>query len=127
MNLRVIAAGLAAALLLPTLAHAQTPPEKPAEKGFKPSAAYAWLEVALEATARDVDRKGARPTIISREVHIVVTAMYDAWAAYDAKAVGTRLGGKLRRPAPEHTDANKSIAIGTAVCRALLYVYPEDR
>ena len=51
-----------------------------------------------EASGRAVDRVGARPTIISREMHIAVTAMYDAWAAYDAKAVGTRLGGALRRP-----------------------------
>ena len=53
----------------------------------------------LEATGREVDRNGARPTIISRTMAIVVTAMYDAWAAYDDKAVGTRLGGTLRRPA----------------------------
>src|SRR5207237_1710727 len=54
------------------------------------------------------------------------TAMYDAWAAYDAKAVGTRLGGKLRRPARERTDANKARAIAYAACRALLFVHPED-
>src|SRR5438876_10632633 len=27
--------------------------------------------------------------------------MYDAWAAYDDQAVGTRLGGSLRRPPVE--------------------------
>ena len=41
------------------------------------------------------------PTINARALAIVHTAMYDAWAAYDATAVGTRLGGSLRRPAAE--------------------------
>jgi hypothetical protein len=92
-----------------------------------PNPAYAWLEVALEATARDVDRVGARPPIISREVSIYVTAMYDAWAAYDDKAVGTRLGGALRRPPAERTAASKETAIAYAVHRALEYLYPADR
>ncbi len=91
-----------------------------------PTAAYRWLYIMQEASGRSVDRIGARPTIISREMHIVMTSMYDAWAAYDAKAVGTRLGGKLRRPASERTLANKEKAIAYAVHRALIYVYPED-
>ena len=52
--------------------------------------------------------------------------MYDAWAAYDDKAVGTRLGGKLRRPPAERTPANKEKAIAYATYRALLYLFPED-
>ena len=92
----------------------------------KPSAAYTWMMILQEASGRSVDRIGARPTIISREMVIAMTAMYDAWAAYDEKAVGTRLGGKLRRPAPERSLENKSKAIAYAVYRALLYVYPED-
>ena len=79
-----------------------------------------------EASGRSVDRIGARPTIISREMAIAMTAMYDAWAAYDARAVGTRLGAALRRPEAERTLANKSTAIAYAVCRALCDVYPED-
>ncbi|HLG43187.1 MAG TPA: vanadium-dependent haloperoxidase [Planctomycetota bacterium] len=91
-----------------------------------PNAAYRWMHIMQEASGRSVDRFGARPTIISREMHIVLTAMYDAWAAYDDKAVGTRLGGTLRRPPAERTSANKEKAIATAAYRALLYVYPED-
>lgn len=97
-----------------------------AEKHENPSAAYRWLEIMLEASARSVDRIGARPTIISREMAIAVTSMYDAWAAYDGKAVGTRLGGKLRRPEVERTARNKEIAIAYATHRALKFVYPED-
>src|SRR5215831_4904711 len=73
------------------------------ERGYKGSAAYRWLNVALQATAREHERHGARPTIGSRNLGIVVTAMFDAWAPYDGKAVGSRLGGKLRRPLAERT------------------------
>src|SRR4051812_3799925 len=75
------------------------------------TAAYKWLDVALEATAREVDRHGARPTINSRNLAIVLTAMYDAWACYDERSVGTRLGGSLRRPPRERTIDNKGKAI----------------
>jgi uncharacterized protein DUF6851/vanadium-dependent haloperoxidase-like protein len=91
-----------------------------------PRAAYKWMMTIQEASGRSVDRVGARPTIISRDMAIVMTAMYDAWAAYDEKAVGTRLGGKLRRPATERTQANKEAAIAYACYRALRDVYPED-
>lgn len=92
----------------------------------KPSVAYDWLEVSLEATAREVDRHGARPTIISRTLAVALTAMYDAWAAYDDKAIGTRLGETLRRPPAERTLRNKEIALAHATYRALVDVYPED-
>jgi len=91
-----------------------------------PNAAYRWMDIMQEASGRSVDRIGARPTIISREMHLGVTAMYDAWAAYDDKAVGTRLGGRLRRPLAERTQANKEKAIAYAMYRALVYSYPED-
>jgi hypothetical protein len=98
----------------------------PAEKDYVGSGAYKWLNIGLEATAREHERYGARPTIGSRNLAIVVTAMYDAWAAYDDKAVGTRLGSKLRRPASERTAANKERAIAYATTRVLLDMYPED-
>jgi hypothetical protein len=98
-----------------------------ADPAFEATAAYRWLEVSLEATAREVDRVGARPTIISRTLAVALTAMYDAWAAYDDKAVGTRLGAQLRRPAAERSDRNREIAIAYATYRALVDVYPEDR
>ncbi|NUN14005.1 MAG: vanadium-dependent haloperoxidase [Myxococcales bacterium] len=98
----------------------------PTEDYSSVSLAYVWLDIAQEATARDVDRYGARPTIISRTLAIWATAMYDAWAAYDKKAVGSRLGGTLRRPATEHTSKNKETAISYASYHALVFVYPES-
>ena len=64
------------------------------------------------------------PPVNARALAIIHTAMYDAWAAYDATAVGTRLGGSLRRPAAERNDAYKSMAISFAAYRALLNLYP---
>jgi hypothetical protein len=103
-----------------TLVHRAPPPD------FQPTAAYRWLEFVLEASGRDAVRNKPRPTVLSRADAIVLTAMYDAWAAYDAKAVGTRLGGKLRRPKAERTLANKERAIAFAAFRALMFLYPED-
>jgi hypothetical protein len=91
------------------------------------SLAYRWLDIAEEATARNVDAFAARPTVLSRTLSIWATAMYDAWAAYDPAAVGTRLGGDLRRPAAEHTLKNKQTAISYASYHALLFVYPESK
>jgi hypothetical protein len=58
---------------------------------------------------------------------IPLTAMYDAWAAYDDRAVGSRLGDRLRRPPAERTTANKEKAIAHATYRALLDIFPHDR
>ena len=38
---------------------------------------------------------------------VVHTCMYDAWSAYDDRAVGTQLRGALRRPASERTLATR--------------------
>src|SRR5262249_37406910 len=104
----------------------EDPLNTPVEKNYVGSGAYKWLNVALQATAREHERHGARPTIGSRNLAICVTAMYDAWTAYDGKAVGTRLGGELRRPLRERTAANKEKAIAQALTRVLLDMYPDD-
>ena len=91
------------------------------------SLAYIWLDIAEEATAQEVDAHGARPTIIARTLAVWATAMYDAWAAYDEKAVGSRLGGRLRRPKAEHTLDNKKKAISYASYLSLVFVYPKSK
>jgi hypothetical protein len=53
--------------------------------------------------------------------------MYDAWAAYDAKAIGTQLGGTLRRPASERSPANKQQAISYGAYRALVDLFAFDK
>jgi hypothetical protein len=64
------------------------------------------------------------PPIVARALAIAHTCMYDAWAAYDGQAVGTLLGGTLRRPAAERTDANRGKAISFAAYRCLLNLFP---
>ncbi len=91
------------------------------------SLAYVWLDIAQEATARNVDTYSARPTVVARTLAIWATSVYDAWAAYDAKAAGLRTGNSLRRPEGEHTLKNKEIAISYASYQSLLFVYPESK
>jgi hypothetical protein len=86
--------------------------------------AYRCLDVMQEAAARDVDRFGARPTVLSRQMMLWAVAMFDAWAAYDDRAVGSRHGGALRRPPAERTLANKNAAVRQASYRALLGAFP---
>ncbi|HLI71512.1 MAG TPA: vanadium-dependent haloperoxidase [Ktedonobacteraceae bacterium] len=81
-----------------------------------------WNEAALQAIR---DLQPAMP-IAARALAIVHTCMFDAWAAYDPVALGTRLGAQLRRPATEHTQANKAQAISYAAYRALLALFPTE-
>jgi hypothetical protein len=79
-----------------------------------------WDEQTLAA----VRATKPAPTVVARALAVVHTAMYDAWAAYDAKAVGTRQGGTLRRPKAERTPNYKSKAISYAAYRVLLDLFP---
>jgi len=53
--------------------------------------------------------------------------MYDAWAAYEPKAVGTTLGATLRRPPRERTRAAKQVAVSYAAFAALVDLFPSQR
>jgi hypothetical protein len=77
-----------------------------------------------EQTLAEIRATRPGPTVVARALAVVHTAMYDAWAAYDPTAVGTRLGGSLRRPADERTADYKSKAISYAAYRALLDLFP---
>lgn len=79
-----------------------------------------WNDQALQA----VRATRMAPPIFARANAIVNTAMYDAWAAYDAHANGTQLGGELRRPAAERTNANRRKAMSFAAYRALVELFP---
>src|SRR5439155_16425118 len=67
------------------------------------------------------------PPMVARDLAIVHTCIYDAWAAYDPVAVGTRFGGELRRPTEERTQANKEQAISFAAYRALVDLFPQPQ
>jgi len=84
------------------------------------TAVVQWNQVALEA----IRQTHPGPPMVARMLAILHTAIYDAWAAYDAKALGTRLGGFLRRPLDEQTIAHKTEAISYAAYRALIDLFP---
>jgi PAP2 superfamily len=104
----------AALLLTLTTARADPTPE--------PNAANPWIEAALQGVR---DSKLGAP-MVSRALAVVHTCMFDAWAAYDEKAIGTQLRGALRRPSVERTLANKERAISYAAYRALADLFPAD-
>jgi len=79
-----------------------------------------WNNEALEC----IRALRTSPPVNARGLFIIHSSAYDAWAAYDAKAVGTRLGGTLRRPSAERTTANKNQAISHAAYRAAASVWP---
>jgi hypothetical protein len=81
-----------------------------------------WNNVALQT----IRYRRPWPTITARALAIVHTCIYDAWAAYDDKALATILGGQLRRPADERTEQNKETAISVAAYRCLSDLFPND-
>jgi hypothetical protein len=88
----------------------------------QPNAVLQWNSAALQGIR---DAKLGAP-IVARALAIVHTCMYDAWAAYDEKAIGTQLQGLMRRPAAERTPANKEKSISYAAYRALTDVLSVD-
>ena len=81
-----------------------------------------WNSALLEA----VQRTGFRPMWTARALAIVHTAIYDAWAAYDRKAVGGHWSHDRRRPHHERTAANKQVAISSAAYRTLIDLFPSE-
>lgn len=102
------------------------PDNKPEPRGVD-NRAYFWGEVSLEATARDTERFKPRPTITSRYLGLIWTAVFDAWTRYDDKAAPFYLSDTVaRRPQDERTLANKEIAISYAAYRTLKEYYFSD-
>lgn len=67
------------------------------------------------------------PPMVARALSVAHTCMFDAWAAYDQRAVGTRLGGSLRRPGKERNVANKIRAVSFAAYRAAVDLLPGSK
>jgi hypothetical protein len=91
-------------------------------QGAAPNVVVQWNEAALQGV-RD-SKLG--PPMVSRALAIVHTCIYDAWAAYDQRALGTQFGKSLRRPRKERTLANKNEAISFAAYRAAVDLFPAD-
>jgi hypothetical protein len=87
------------------------------------SVAGRWAEELLNA----ISNTTLGPPQNARAIGIVQTAVFDAWSCYDSVAVGTRLGGSLRRPVGERTQGNKEQAVSFAAYRALVDLYPSQK
>lgn len=99
----------------PTPVTVETPSTSATPAAFEPSVAVKWNRSMLVCFTLTP----GRPTVNARVLCMTSTAMYDAWAAYDATANGTVLGGSLRRPTGEATLANKSAAVSYAAYHML--------
>ena len=83
-----------------------------------------WNETLLEA----VRENAPRPTVVSRTLFMSSAAAFDAWAAYDPRALAaTPANRSLRRPPTEHSEANRRIAVSHAMFQLLLHAYPNER
>jgi hypothetical protein len=115
------AAGLA--LLLPGVATARTAHVARAGAARTRNIVVCWNEALLQA----VRESKLGPPMVARALAVAHTCAYDAWAAYDRAAVGTRLGGTLRRPARERRYENKVEAVSYAAYRAAVDLFPGSR
>ncbi|HEY6866548.1 MAG TPA: T9SS type A sorting domain-containing protein [Candidatus Eisenbacteria bacterium] len=92
--------------------------------GVRPACAQTtvvrWNDVLLEC----IRRGKLGPPMTARAIGVTHTCGFDAWAMYDDVAVGTRLGGALRRPPEERTAANQEKAFSYGEYRALLDLFP---
>jgi len=93
---------------------------QPARAASRDSVVLAWNQQLLDT----IKETRTGPTIAARALAVVHTAIYDAWAAYDPVAVGTRMGGNLRQPAAERTLDNKTQAVSFAAYATLVDLFP---
>ncbi|WP_327253775.1 vanadium-dependent haloperoxidase [Streptomyces sp. NBC_01244] len=86
-----------------------------------------WNKMAYDASVKTAAKTNGlkRPPLGSRVYATVHSCIYDAWAAYDYKAVGTQLGDDLRQPYYKRTLANRKAAINYAAYDALNYLFPD--
>ncbi len=96
------------------------------EPAGKDNLAYKWGDVAMDCTADDTEKFKPRPTVTSRYLGLIWTAIFDAWSRYDDKAVPVYLKNVERRPAGERILRNKEIAISFAAYRTMMEYYSSD-
>ena len=82
-----------------------------------------WLDVALPI----VEDVAPYPTTSARVTAVLHAAMFEAWAAYDERAVGPVLGGALRGTGGPSDALHKREAISHAAHAVLLAAAPHRR
>ncbi len=93
------------------------------EDTYTKSTAVQWNEVFLEAV-----RKGTLgPPMVARGAALMHTAMYDAWAPYDAKAVSTIPGTVERVPGNLKNAKAADTSVSYAAYSALVELFPAQK
>src|SRR5690349_16651632 len=92
----------------------------------KNNLAYFWGDVAMKCTANDTERFRPRPTVTSRYLGLISTAIFDAWSRFDDKAIPVYLHGVSRRPLAERTLSNKEAAISYAAYQTMMQYFVAD-
>lgn len=88
--------------------------------------AYKWGEIAMTCTANDTEKFKPRPTVTSRYLGLIWTAVFDAWSRFDEKATPLYLQNVARRTASERTLKNKAVAISYAAYRTMMQYFFSD-
>ena len=88
--------------------------------------AYKWGEIAMTATANNTEKFSPRPTVTSRFLGIIWTAVFDAWSRFDSIAIPVYLQNVERRPTSERTLANKEKAVSYAAYRTMMEYFSSD-
>lgn len=117
---------LAALFLLPFSFHSNTYAQEYNPNEEAHNLAYQWGEMALKATAFDTERFKPRPTITSRYLGLIFTAVFDAWSRYDGDAIPVFLADVKRQPVSKRTLRNKEIAISYAAYRTMCEYFFTD-
>lgn len=86
----------------------------------EPSLVAQWNNAILLAAFES----GYNSLILARAIAIVHNAMFNAWAAYDSKAISDPATGFCRQPKPKRTLANKETAISYAAYFVLEELLP---
>jgi hypothetical protein len=117
--------GAISMLLLLNTCQTSEPPVEGEYEAWEPNVAYRWTGIALLATARDTELLAPRPTITSRYLALIQTAVYDAWSRYDSVAVPVHLEHE-RVALDERTLSAKEEAISYAAYRSIAHYYPHS-
>ena len=88
--------------------------------------AYKWGKIILEATANDTERFRPRPTVTSRMLGLINTAVFDAWSRFDGKALPVYLRNVDRVSENNRTLKNKEKAISYAAYHAMITYFFSD-
>jgi hypothetical protein len=86
--------------------------------------AYKWGKIALELTANDTEKFRPRPTVTSRYLGLIFTAIFDAWSRFDKAATPVYLKNVERQA--DKSLKNKEIAISYAAFRAMSEYFYSD-